>query len=345
MSPSSARPIAPRETSANARPPLPGDSFRFRGGCDEPGASWEDYRRLYARGGEAFQEAGNFRADITAIRLDRVILFDRRLRGLRHERRPEHVVANGFDHFTLQLNLGGSAEVDCGDGFQALAEGEAVLLDTRLPMRLRLVDVHLLTASIARPLVMAAAADSAHGRFISPARTAVLRRRMAEWAEGDPIGLALEGPRLLLIMLDMLRSEGRRQAGADRLRRMMIRRAVIRDYVEANLTRRDLDPLEIAQACALSRATLYRLTEPDGGVVNFVRKVRLARLERLLADGGAEQLADFAERLGFADASHMSRQFRAVAGISPGRYRAASREDPAANAARQRWTAWMAEFR
>lgn len=329
----------------NALPSSPRDSFSFRAGTGEPGGGWEDYCRLYAAGGDAFQEAGDFRADITATRLDRVILFDRRLRGVRHERRAEHVIANGFDHFTLQLNLAGSAEVDCGEGFQALAEGEAVLLDTRLPMRLRLVDVHLLTASVARPLVMAAAADSAHGRCISPERTALLRRRLAERADVDPMGLGREGPRLLLMMLDMLRPEGRPRTGADRLRRTMIRRAVIRDYVEANLARRDLDPSEIASACALSRATLYRLTEPDGGVANFVRKVRLARLERLLADGGGEQLAEFAECLGFADESHMSRQFRAVAGVSPGRYRTASRQDPVANAARRRWSAWMAEFR
>lgn len=345
MSPSSARTTARWDKSADAFRPSTDDRFSFRAGAGEPGGDWEGYCRLYAAGGDAFQETEDFRADITAIRLDRVILFDRRLRGLRHERRREHVVANGFDHFTLHLNLGGSAEVDSGEGFETLGEGEAVLLDTRLPMRLRLVDVHLLTASVARTLVVAAVADAAHGRRIDPEQTAPLRRRLAERAEGDPVGLALEGPRLLLMMLDMLGLEERPQPGADRLRRKVIRRAVIRDYVEANLARRELDPSEIASACAVSRATLYRLTEPDGGVSSFVRKVRLARLERLLADGVGEHLADLAERLGFADESHMSRQFRAVAGVSPGRYRTASREDLAANAARRRWSAWMAEFR
>lgn len=324
-------------------PPIPGDSFNFIAGND--GSDWEEYRKLYAAGGSAVLENPHARAEITATRLDQMILFDRRIRGLRHERSVEQAAANGFTHYVLNLNLRGVVEVDLGDGFETIAEGEAVLLDVGMPMRLRMIDVHLLTVSIARNLVTAAAGEAAHGLRIRPERTATLRSLLPDQSVNGRADLVREGPRLLVPMLAMLAPRGRRGVIEDRLHRKRIQRAVIRNYIETQLASRDLGPDRIASACAISRATLYRLTEPDGGVASFVRKVRLEQLERLLANGSRERLAELAQRLGFADECHMSRQFRTVTGVSPGRYRTASLRDTAANAARRRWTAWMAELR
>ncbi len=317
------------------------DSFTFSTGLEGSASDWDGYRQLYETGGEVLRETDSFHAEIAATRLDRAIIFERRLRGLRHERRPEHLADTGFDHFTLQLNLGGEIEVDAGQGFEPLAVGEAILLDASLPMRLRLIDVHLITASLARGLVIACG-EIGHGDRIPIERTAALRRRLDQGATGATDRLNLKDPRLVMLMLSMLAPD---RPGQHRLRRRMIQRAVVRDYVEANLAERELDPSTIAHACAISRSTLYRLTDPDGGVASFVRKVRLARLERLLVAGDGGSLTDLAEHLGFADASHMSRQFRAVTGISPGRYRSASQDDVAADAALRRWSTWMAEFR
>jgi AraC-like DNA-binding protein len=318
------------------------DSFNFSAGVT--GDEWDGYRKLYAAGGTAHLETADARAEITAVRLDRMILFDRHVRGLRHERTPEQAAVSAFNHFTLHLNLHGVVDVDAGDGLIGLAEGEAVLLDASLPMQIRMVDVHLLTASLARDLIEPAARDIAHGHRIRPERTAALRSLLAKSDDGAE-GMTRAGPRLLLAMLEMLASDGRRTPGENRLRRTVIRRALIRDHIAANLTTGNLEPSAIARACGLSRTTLYRLTEADGGVASFVRMVRLAQLERLLATDTDEPLADLANHLGFADASHMSRQFRAVTGLSPGRYRAASRDDAAAAAAKRQWAAWMADFR
>lgn len=323
-------------------PSMSGDSFSFIAG--DNGSDWDEYRKLYAAGGSASLEHPRARAEITATRLDQMILFDRKIRGLLHAREPEQAAASGFTHYVLNLNLKGIAEVDLGEGLKSIAEGEAVLMDAGLPMRLRMTDVHLLTASIARNLVTAAVGDMAHGLRIPPERTAALRSLLAAQSETGCAGLVAVGPRLLLQMLAMLAPGGRRSVIEDRLHRKRIQRALIRNYIEAKVASRDLGPAQIARACAISRATLYRLTEPDGGVASFVRKVRLAQLERLLANGSGERLAELAQRLGFADECHMSRQFRRVTGVSPGRYRAASLGDDAANAARRRWKAWMAEL-
>lgn len=321
---------------------MTGDSFSFKAGGNA--SDWDEYRKLYAAGGSAFLEDPHARAEITATRVDQMILFDRKVRGLRHERDAEQAAASGFTHYVLNLNLKGVAQVDSGEGFESLAEGEAMLLDVSMPMRLRMTDVHLLTASIARSLVTAAAGERAHGMRIGSDRTATLRSLLAERSDDDPAKILEEGPRLLLMILAMLAPGGQRSVVERRLHRKRIQRAIIRDYIEARLASRELVPAQIAKACAVSRTTLYRLTEPDGGVASFVRKVRLAQLERLLANGSGESLADLAQRLGFADESHMGRQFRQVTGVSPGRYRTASRADTAANAAQRRWRAWMGEL-
>lgn len=45
---------------------------------------------------------------------------------------------------------------------------------------------------------------------------------------------------------------------------------------------------------------------------------RVIEARRLLRDGG--QIADVAAAVGYADQSHLTRQFQRIVGVSPGRY-------------------------
>lgn len=311
----------------------PDPGFSFRGGTGVPGADFEAYRAFYSGGGDVFLEAERFSADISAVRLDGCILFDRRISGVRHERGPARVDNDRFRHFTIQLGLSGLVEVDIGSGWSPLAEGEAVLLDMRRPMRIRFVQAHLLTISLARDLVVAAAGfEPEHGRRVPIGRTAALRTAFESF---DPAN----GPKVLLAALEALTPEAALTTAARRQQRGRLQAAMVGDWIDANLHRRDIRPEGAARACGLSRAGLYRLTAPQGGLMTMVRKRRLARLERWLARGDRRGLREMAEALGFADASQLVRQFRAAAGVSPGRYRAGGAE------ARLRWAAWMGELR
>lgn len=311
----------------------PQASLEFRGGTGVVGGDWDAYRAFYSGGADVYLEGDRFSAEVSAVRLDRSILFDRRLAGVRHERTPNRVRADGFDHYVFHLNLGGRAAVDSGAGWSVLAPQEAVLLDTRRPMRLRLPNAHLLTASLARTLVIAAAdGEPTHGGRIAAERTAALRALYAEK------GLSA-GPAVLLAVLETLGPEPSPSASARRARHKMLQAAVVRDWIDANLHRRDIRPEEVARACGLSRAGLYRLLAPRGGLFGEVRRQRLARLERCLAARDGRPLSALAEALGFSDASQLVRQFREATGMSPGRYRAGGAE------ARARWAAWMGELR
>ncbi|MGH7711942.1 MAG: helix-turn-helix domain-containing protein, partial [Gemmatimonadaceae bacterium] len=52
----------------------------------------------------------------------------------------------------------------------------------------------------------------------------------------------------------------------------------------------------------------------------FVRRVRIERVRELLA-GTTDPLSAIAFSTGFSDQSHLTRQFRAVTGMTPAEYR------------------------
>ncbi|HEX7098984.1 MAG TPA: helix-turn-helix domain-containing protein [Acidimicrobiia bacterium] len=81
--------------------------------------------------------------------------------------------------------------------------------------------------------------------------------------------------------------------------------------------------VDLPERLGVSPRTIQRaLKETVGHGPKFVsRRVRLQELARLLATRPDMDLAQLAYELGYADQAHLTNDFRAVAGISPGAYR------------------------
>jgi len=98
----------------------------------------------------------------------------------------------------------------------------------------------------------------------------------------------------------------------------------IRRYVDKNIQAPGLNGDSLAKTFGLSRASLYRLFEPVGGVASYIRAARLRRAYREIVD------AEFADRrigpiaygLGFKNISAFNRLFREEFGASPRKLRA-----------------------
>ena len=93
------------------------------------------------------------------------------------------------------------------------------------------------------------------------------------------------------------------------------------DYVERRLADREL-PLDIdaiARAAGVSRSTLYRAFDGEGGVNRYIQDRRLhhARSALRRRQGATPTIADIAHDYGFASPGHFSRLFRARYGYSP----------------------------
>jgi AraC-like DNA-binding protein len=95
----------------------------------------------------------------------------------------------------------------------------------------------------------------------------------------------------------------------------------IRRYIEQHIALTDLGPDHLCKMFGLSRASLYRLFEPIGGVTDYIRTRRLRAAFDMLANEGKRTVGEIAYACGFADISAFSRAFRNQFGMSPSEVR------------------------
>lgn len=93
----------------------------------------------------------------------------------------------------------------------------------------------------------------------------------------------------------------------------------INRYIIRNLKDPELSPLSIAQAKGVSRATLYRLFEPNSGVANQIKRRRLQRINQEIRDPRQfhHRITEIAYRWGFSDYNTFQRAFKQTFGMSP----------------------------
>ena len=92
-------------------------------------------------------------------------------------------------------------------------------------------------------------------------------------------------------------------------------------YVQEHLSEK-ITVSEIARACGLNASYLNTCFREQTGecVSAFVRRMKISRAAELLR-GRDRSLAEICAMLGYFDQSHFSRAFKAVTGVTPGKYR------------------------
>jgi AraC-like DNA-binding protein len=98
---------------------------------------------------------------------------------------------------------------------------------------------------------------------------------------------------------------------------------MIKRHIEANLEAGPLTADDLCRRFRISRAGLYRLFGPDGGLARYVQERRLNRALRLLASPASrgKRLIDLAIDLQFSSDSTFVRAFRRQFGRTPGEIR------------------------
>jgi AraC-like DNA-binding protein len=105
--------------------------------------------------------------------------------------------------------------------------------------------------------------------------------------------------------------------------------AHVREYILLHLHDDALSPVRIAQEKRISLRYLYKLFSGDGtSVSRWIQQKRLERSLCLLKDPAYShhQIAQIAINCGFSSASHFSRAFHALYGVSPSEARASPHE-------------------
>jgi AraC-like DNA-binding protein len=196
------------------------------------------------------------------------------------------------------------------------------------------ISAHESTASetilctIPRPVATQRGLDvsSLHGAVLRSGAASMLGAHLLQLRRAAP-GLAVDdGPLLERVVMDLLvvavGASGRdvRLHDSGRATAALI---AARDEIERRLESPSLTISNLCRVLGISRTTLHRLFEEEGGVQAYIRTRRLEAARRLLADpANGDQIYVLAERLGFSDAAHLSRLFRARYGMTPSDYRA-----------------------
>lgn len=96
-------------------------------------------------------------------------------------------------------------------------------------------------------------------------------------------------------------------------------KARIRHFMIQNLADPALDTAAVTDRFGVSRSTLYRMFEADGGPQSYIRDLRLAQAMRRLSQGGPMRplVSTVAYECGFTSEAVFSRAFRRRFGRAP----------------------------
>jgi AraC-like DNA-binding protein len=97
--------------------------------------------------------------------------------------------------------------------------------------------------------------------------------------------------------------------------------ATARRYIDANLSQTDLTPESVLAVSQLSRPTLYRMFESEGGLAAYIRNRRLREAADELQRYPHKAVVEIAYGVGFNSASDFNRAFRRAYDMSPSEFR------------------------
>ena len=267
------------------------------------------------------------------IMTSKALLVDSTTSALEYDRTPVHITRGGLDHYHVALCLQGQIWFALGRREMTLRPGDIGLIDMAQPSRTVFTangdDRCRLRALILSRAVLAprlAHPDSAAGAFLPaghPHARLLADQFAALWEpsapEGDALAVTIEA--MAEIMAGVAGRAADAEDNVERAERHLTL-AMIKRHIAAHLET-SLAAHDLCQRFQISRASLYRLFEADGGLARYVQEQRLNRALSLLISplGRGKRLIDLAVQLQFSSDSTFVRAFRRQFGRTPGEIR------------------------
>lgn len=246
--------------------------------------------------------------------------------GMRWERRVADIRVSDFDPIIISMMIEGLAQGDMDGRVFLETAGTFHFHDLARP------SLHVSTASRTFNLVIPRAVASEwfgslqdlHGLVVGREAAAMLFAHSGQVRQALPRFSLAEADRLGRVFLELAtlalaesRPALRTPAAAEDA---LMRRAM--QKIEQRLGGGDLSVAGLCRALGVSRRRLFTAFRAEGGVQTYITAQRVKRARTALADiERAEPVGAIAHRLGFSDASHLSRTFRDRYGMSPSDYR------------------------
>jgi AraC-like DNA-binding protein/mannose-6-phosphate isomerase-like protein (cupin superfamily) len=258
------------------------------------------------------------------------LLVDSRATDLEYDRTPVHIARGGLDHYHITLCIEGEMRFSSGRREVTVGPGDICLIDMAQPnrtvfrgggRRTRLMAIivqrSMLAPRLAHPDSATATllpSDHPHARLLASHYAALA---LPPEPEAGSVEATIEA-----IADIVAAAAGGTAEGVERAERHLYL-AMIKRRIADNL---ETDALAVSELCRhfqISRATLYRLFEADGGLAHYVREQRLNLAFRQLLSPTAQdkRLIDLAIGLRFSSDSTFIRAFRRKFGLTPGELR------------------------
>lgn len=302
--------------------------------AEERYRSW--YLRDWPRTEPVFRTEPNepFNTRWESVQLGPVVFIYTEITGMLWKRRSEDIRRSDFDPIVVNMMIEGEAKGDLdGRPFHQTA-GMFHFHDLGRP------SLHGSTASRTYSLIIQktvaenwfASVHDLHGLVIGGPAAASLFAFAAQVRGMLPHLDQSETDRLGRVMLELLSVAvvERRAMPSARLSAENILRRKAAEQVE-RLLGQEIVIADLCRAVGASRSRLFAAFREDGGIQAYIRGQRLERARTALGNlDSSEAISNIAHRLGFGDATQLSRSFRKRYGMSPSEYRKLLATDPAA---------------
>ena len=263
-----------------------------------------------------------------SLRLGDVSICFTRMTGQRWTRDASMMRSHDPDAMAVAITLAGKARGRMGEHDFRTSAGSVHFIDLSVPSD------HESTGSNTVLIAVPRAAAAQRGIDVRALNGMVLRSGPAELLAPSLLGrrraapslAAADGPTVGQVVLDLLAvaaaAVGREAQPGAAGRRTALSFAARRE-IESLLGSPALSVASLCRRLEVSRSTLHRLFEAEGGVQAHIRLRRLEAARQALAEpANREPIYAIAERFGFSDAAHLSRLFRERFGATPSEYRA-----------------------
>jgi AraC-like DNA-binding protein len=296
-------------------------------------AAWSDYvGRILDSPISRAQRASGFKGEIDTYILKDMIYLDSRTDPLSQARTNTRISKDSVRDFVFHVAVEGIIETVTGSFKQrksAQFMPGILALDMGQPMQMvRPTNARVLAFFLPRAMVEAEIpdAESIHGRVIaytSPLTRLILDHLVTlcndllNMPEAEAENAIRNCAQLILAAFG---KKMRMSSGARAAVQLTVLRKIQR-HIQACLHQKDLSPESILQSFPLTRPTLYRLFESEGGLANYIRNCRLRAAAEELVAMRQTAIMEIAYGLGFGSPSDFTRAFRRAYGMSPQDFR------------------------
>lgn len=282
-----------------------------------------------------------FYADMKSYSMGSILFGFSRSAPQRFSRSATTIARSGADHILVQLYMRGGFSGIAGSLPIEVLAGDICVLDCVETLETLSTDFENLTLVIPRAMLESrfATPESLHGLVLkrSSAMTQVLALHLAALFKYAPQmtireceNISAGTVALIVACLQGVIEAHEAPTGSGPVS-ILIR---IRRYIDDNLASADLNAGFIADHFGLSRASLYRLFEPLGGVADYIRNKRLRRVffDLKSSDYYGKHIGVIARNWGFNNESTFNRAFKIAYGVTPAAVRKATQfEAPVIN--------------